>query len=420
MQISTFFDNIFSKYQYGFRKGYSTQQCLLTMLEKWKKSVDKGEAFGALLTDLSKAFDCLNHELLIAKLNAYGFSLPALRLVHDYLSNRKQRTKINNSYSSWAEILFGVPQGSILGPLLFNIFLADLFFTLNDIDIANYADDTTPYTTADNIEDVISSLEEASKTLFSWFDDNLMKSNPDKCHLIVSSNESINLKIGDFRTANSKREKLLGVCFDSELKFDYHISEICKKASRKINALARIAPFMSINKRRTLMNAFFTSQFNYCPLIWMFHSHANNNKINRLHERCLRIIYNDKTTSFEDLLEKDSSVSIHDRNLQVLATEMFKVTKNLSPPQMHDVFQMKNEPHYNLRYNSLFNRPLVRSVYNGTESASFLGPKIWDLLPNEFKEMENLESFKRAIKKWKPEKCPCRICRRYLPNVGFI
>ena len=84
--------------------------------------------FGALLTGLSKAFDCLNHDLLIAKLNAYGFSLPALRLIHDYLSNRKQRTRINNSYSTWMEIVFGVPQGSILGPLLFNIFLADLFF----------------------------------------------------------------------------------------------------------------------------------------------------------------------------------------------------------------------------------------------------------------------------------------------------
>ena len=93
--------------------------------------------FGALLTDLSKAFDCLDHELLIAKLNAYGFSLPALELVHDYLSNRKQRTKVNRTYSSWLEIVFVVAQGSILGPLLFNIFLADLLFILNDVDIAS-------------------------------------------------------------------------------------------------------------------------------------------------------------------------------------------------------------------------------------------------------------------------------------------
>ena len=114
------------------------------MLETWKRSADKGKVFGALLTDLSKAFDCLNHELLTAKLNAYGFSLPALRLINDYLSNRKQRTKIANTYSTWLDIIFMVPQGSILGPLLFNVFLADLFFTVNNIDIASYADDNTP------------------------------------------------------------------------------------------------------------------------------------------------------------------------------------------------------------------------------------------------------------------------------------
>ena len=170
-----------SKQQCGFQKGYSTQQCLLDFLEKWKRAADGGQMFGALLTDLSKAFDCLDHELLIAKLNAYGFSLPALKLVHDYLSNRKQRTKVNRTYSSRLEIVFGVPQGSILGPLLLNTFLADLFFILNDVDIASYADDNTPYVIADDISGVITSLEQTSKTLFEWFENNLLKSNTDKC-----------------------------------------------------------------------------------------------------------------------------------------------------------------------------------------------------------------------------------------------
>ena len=107
--MSSFFNDIFLEYRYGFRKGFSTHQCLLALLEKWKRSIDRGKVFGALLTDLFKAFDCLNHDLLIAKLNAYGFSLPGFRLILDYLSDRKQRTRINNSYSTWMEIVLGVP-----------------------------------------------------------------------------------------------------------------------------------------------------------------------------------------------------------------------------------------------------------------------------------------------------------------------
>ena len=161
--MSSFFDDIFSKYQYGFRKGFSTQQCLLALLEKWKRSIDRGKVFGALLAYLSKAFDCLNRDLLIAKLNVCGFSLPASRLIHDYLLNRKQRTRISNS---WMETVSGVPQESVIGPLLV-IFLADLLFIVNSMDIANYADDNTPYATANDIDSLIALFEEASNSLFT-------------------------------------------------------------------------------------------------------------------------------------------------------------------------------------------------------------------------------------------------------------
>ena len=190
------------------------------MLEKWKRSLDRGKVFGALLTDLSKVFDCLNHDLLIAKLNAYGFSLPALKLIHDYLLHKKQRTRINNSYSTWVEIVFGVPQGSILSPLLFSIFLTDLFFIANSMDIANYADDNTPYATANDIDSLIASLEEASKSLFTWFDKKVMLINATCWSVLI---KTVTIKIGSHEIANTKREKLLGVHLDSGLSFDYHI-----------------------------------------------------------------------------------------------------------------------------------------------------------------------------------------------------
>ena len=150
----------------------------MNLLEKCKNSADKGKSFGALIADLSKAFDCLDYELLTAKLTAYGFSLPALRLVHDYLSNRKQRTKIDNNYSSWSETLFGTLQGLILGPLLF---LGDLCFVVKDIDIASYAGDSVPF--INNIGNFIASLELVSDALFNWF------KYADKCHVLVSTNK---------------------------------------------------------------------------------------------------------------------------------------------------------------------------------------------------------------------------------------
>ena len=121
---------IYLHYLCGFRKGFSTQHCLTVMLECWKKAIDKGKLAGALLTDLSKAFDCINHELLIAKMEAYGFDHKSLTYIYSYLSIRKQRTKVNGSSSTWTDITVGVPQGSILGPLLLNIYFYDIFYSI--------------------------------------------------------------------------------------------------------------------------------------------------------------------------------------------------------------------------------------------------------------------------------------------------
>ena len=140
------------------------------------------------------------------KLNAYGFTLPALRLIHNYLSHRKQRTRVNNSYSEWLAVIFVVPQGSILGPLLFNIFLADLFLIHSDIDIANFADDNTPYLSAKNVEDVIESLERALVSLFRCFESNLLKGNADKCRFLVSTSQEVNLNVNNFKIKNSDCE----------------------------------------------------------------------------------------------------------------------------------------------------------------------------------------------------------------------
>ena len=194
----------------------------------------------------------------------------------------------------------------------------------DNIDIASYADDTTPYVSGVTLDSTVKSLEKIADLLFTWFNYNQMKGNEDKCHVILSSQDNVHVNIGTAQIENSKCQKLLGINIDSKLTFEDHINRICKKASAKLNALSRISYYMDPLKRQLLVNVFFTSQFNYCPLTWMFHCRKLNNKINGLHERCLRLIYSDRNSSYEELLDKDNTVPIHQKNLQKLAIEMFK------------------------------------------------------------------------------------------------
>ena len=174
-QIYRYLNKIFSKYQCGFPKGFSTLHCLIAMIEKWRQSLHSSGQTVAVLTDLSKAFDCIDHKLLIAKLNAYRFD-NSITFIYSYLSQRKQRTKVNASFSCWAEILFGVPQGSILGPLLFNTYIYDLLFEVSDLEYASFADDSTPYSCLPEMICILEKLEKRIQSKFDWFSEKIFKS----------------------------------------------------------------------------------------------------------------------------------------------------------------------------------------------------------------------------------------------------
>ena len=173
--------------------------------------------------------------------------------------------------------------------------MADLFFVINEIDIASHSVDSTPYMNADNVDDLIATLRQASNASFEWFQNNLLKINAEKCHLFVSKNDGVSINEDVYTIDKSDTEKLLGLKLDKKLTFYDHISDICKKAGRRISILVRTTPYMGTAKKHILMNAFFTSQFSYS---------ANNSKINRFHERSLRIVYDDKHSSCNELLEK--------------------------------------------------------------------------------------------------------------------
>ena len=236
-QISDYAEKFLSPYLFGYRKGHSTEQCILTMIEMWKKALDEpthtNKVAGAVLTDLSKAFDCLPHDLLIAKLHAYGFEKSALNFIYDYLTDRTQRTKVNGEYSSKRTLKYGVPQGSILGPLLFNLFMNDIFYFLDESKLANYADDASTYVVKEGIFPFLHSLLSETSIVLNWFKLNEMKSNSDKCHMIVAENEHrppyisnsfVYLEEQKELLQNEKIVKLLGIWIDDKMTFEFRIN----------------------------------------------------------------------------------------------------------------------------------------------------------------------------------------------------
>ena len=288
------------------------------------------------------------HDLLIAKLAAYGFDYESLVFIQSCLSEKQQRTKVNSACNTYSDLLYDAPQGSILGPLLFNIYISDMFYDIDLCDIASYADDNTPYTSDFNLEEVIQKLELTNNNFFEWLKNNRMKANADKCHLLVTRDTDVTTKIQEFDVKNSREEKRLGLKIDCKFSFDNNVSSLCKKASQKLHALERVVNFMDLAKHESLMKAFITSQFNYSHLIWMFHDRQLNNRIDKIQERVLRLVYKGNKRTFNDLLVLDNSATINQRNLQIFATKIFKVKNRLAPEITTEVFEIK-EPRYNLR-----------------------------------------------------------------------
>ena len=310
----------------------------------------------------------------------------------------------------------------MLGPLLFNIYINDLFWICNDVDICNFADDNTFYACDQNLDRLIKKLESVSLEAINWFRINYMKLNEDKCHLLVSGHkyEHISAMVGNSRIWESQMVKLLGINIDNDLKFREHIDQICDKAGNKISALARVRHHFSFQKRRMLMKTFIESQFSYCPLVWMFHDRVINQRINRLHERALRLVYDDLTSSFEELLSKDKSCTIHQRNIQTLALEIFKTKNDLNPEFMKDIFVERRDIGYELRGDVEFESMNIRTVHRGEDTLRYLGCKIWKLVPTNIKQSTSVEQFKKLIREWIPSDCPCRLCKTYIHLIGYI
>ena len=220
--------------------------------------------------DLSKAFDTINHDLLLAKLKAYGFSINVVKLMRSYLKSRKQQVQINNKFSFENIVIAEVPQGSIDGPLLFNLFINDLVFFIQYCTLSNYADDNNLYSIGKNKDELNHIFSSDFRVINDWFYENFMVLSPEKSHFMslgkdIDDTESFN----DLVLKNSKEVEILEITLDRSMGFNTNIKNICRKAYQKLSALLRISSHLNQGKKVFLYKSVIKSQFNSGPLVWM-------------------------------------------------------------------------------------------------------------------------------------------------------
>ena len=414
-QLKTkFLDAIYNDRLSAYRAGYSCQHVLLDICEQWRKAIDDQKSAGLLLLDLSKAFDCLPHSLIVAKLRAYGMSIESVELLADYLSDRKQRVKLSGIQSLWNNILKGVPQGSILGPAIFNVFINDIFIAIKDGTLFNYADDNSVLVDGDDRPSVIAKIQSNSKELMTWCSSNEMEANPSKFQLMLSGDDRpVTVTIDDGACIESEKSvRLLGIDLDSDLKFNVQVKRMVRNASLQINSLKRFSKILITPVKFDIYRSFILANFNFCPAVWHNCGAGNTKKLEKLQHRALRFVFNDYSSSYESLIARANLPTLEIGRLRTMACEVYKAMNELAPPPMTELF--KNHEHSigtrNASSNGVF-QERKRTTNHGLHSFQIMGTRIWNSLPKDVRLAENYGAFKRMVKNTEILPCHCKMCQ---------
>lgn len=404
-QVYEYMAPLFHKHLSGFRRKHSCQDVLIRMTEDWRESLDKGLNVGVVAIDLSKAFDCMPQGLLLAKLSAYGFSASACDMMKSYIMRREQRVKIGETYSEWVQNIKGVPQGSILGPLLFNIFINDFLFDDFESKIHNYADDNTLSCEDCDQVALCDKLTRDCIKAMEWFEVNNMKANASKFQVMIlsknrtQSNAIESIKINETELKTSTSINVLGVEIDRELKFKKHINETCSKMAKQVNAVKRIKNFLDKKAKSIIYNSYMKCNLNYCSVVWMFANKTEIEKLERTNKRALRVVTNKGHLSYEKLCKEEKQLDVLKHCVKSAAILMYKIRNGIAPQYVNEMFTIQ-ESHYEMRDNSKFSLPTFQTVRYGKNSFRYYGAKLWNNIPLEIKKKDSLSTFKSSITQW--------------------
>ena len=410
-QTQEFLDknNILYKYQSGFRKHHSTDTCLSYLTDKVKIGFEEGLLTGMVLIDLQKAFDTIDHSILLEKMSCLGFAGKTIAWFTSYLTNRSFIVNVGKESSSPGELSCGVPQGSILGPLLFLLYINDMPQAVNS-ELLLYADDTCLIYMGKNIQKIEEQLNSDFTSLCEWFIDNKLSVHfsEEKTKSILfgtkrqlKDQRDLNLKYGDIEIKQYCRVTYLGCILDNILSGEHMAAKVLNTVNNRLKFLYRKQKFLSLSLRRLLCNALIQPHFDYACVAWYpLLNKRQSKRIQIAQNKCIRYCLNldNKAHIGTNEFLKINWLPTKKRVEQCICANVFKCFNQMSPQYTAEIFHPSSSVHNTRRATQKLDIPFRKSCI-GQKTLSYIGPKIWNNLPAQIKLSKSVNTFKHDIKK---------------------